>query len=146
MTATKTVAEILGDKYTPAMKEAFPDVDPGIYPYGYLLVVQLRTPKKKTTGGIILIDETRDDEIFRSQFGLVRSMGPSAFKRRDTLEPWPEGDWCKVGSFVRSVLYGGDRWYIPSGNKDQQVLFVATKDTDLIGELTADPLSFKVNI
>ena len=66
-------------------------------------------------------------------------MGPSTFKRRDTLEPWPEGAWCAVGDFVRAPMYGGDRWEVPV-NEHEKALFVAIKDTDLIGLVTADPL------
>lgn len=136
---TTSISAALGDAYTERLKEAFPDVDPGIVPMGYLLVLQLRTPVKKTKGGIILADDTRDADKYRTQTALVRSMGPSAFKRRDTLEPWPEGDWCAVGDFVRAPMYGGDRWEVPVSDKERAI-FIAIKDTDLIGLVTADPL------
>ncbi|MEN9704698.1 MAG: hypothetical protein RLZZ393_577 [Pseudomonadota bacterium] len=136
---TKAISDVLGVAYTERLKEAFPDVDPGIVPMGYLLVLQLRSPVKKTKGGILLADDTRDADKYRTQTALVRSMGPSAFRRRDTLEPWPEGDWCAVGDFVRAPMYGGDRWAVKiEGNED--ALFIAIKDTDLIGLVTADPL------
>ena len=40
--------------YEETMKEAFPDVDPGIQPFGSRVLVQIRTAKTKTSGGIIL--------------------------------------------------------------------------------------------
>ena len=136
----RAVAELFGDAYTPAMKEAFPDVDPGVQPYGYLIVLQIRTPLKKI-GSIIMADESRDAEKFRVQTGLVRCLGPAAFKRRDTLEPWREGDWCRPGDFVRCPMWGGDRWevQVPGGKPDDKALFLICKDTDLIGRVTMDP-------
>lgn len=141
----RAVIDILGRKhYTDAVKVSFPDVDPGIVPFGYLVLVQLRTPRRLSQGGLIIPDETRDAERYRVQTGLVRAMGPSAFKRRDTLEPWPEGNWCYPGHFVRCPMYGGDRWVVPvSGGqtKDEHAVFMICKDTDLIGRVTGDPLA-----
>lgn len=137
---TKTISNTLGVTCTERLKESFPDVDPGIIPMGYLLVLQLRSPVKKTKGGILLADDTRDADKYRTQTALVRAMGPSAFKRRDTLEPWPEGNWCEVGDFVRAPMYGGDRWEVPVSDKEK-ALFIAIKDTDLIGLVTGDPLA-----
>ena len=34
--------------------EAFPPCDPGIMPFGSRVIVQIRTPKTQTKGGIIL--------------------------------------------------------------------------------------------
>jgi len=135
---------VLKDKATTeALLIAFPDVDPGIVPFGYLVLLQLRTPRKLSKGGLIIPDDSRDAERYRVQTGLVRSFGPSAFKRRDNLLPWPEGDWCKVGDFVRCPMYGGDRWIVPvpGGLPDEHAVFMICKDTDLIGLVTGDPLA-----
>ena len=137
----KSVAEILGDRYTPAFKDAFPDIDPGIDPFGYLILLQISMPKKKI-GTIIVPDESKDAERWRVQTGLVRAMGPSAFKRRDTLEPWKEGEWCAVGDFVRCPMYGGDRWEVKiPGTSSDKALFLMVKDTDLIGLVRTDPIN-----
>ena len=121
--------------------EAFPEIDPGIRPFGYLVLLQLRTPRKKSAGGLIIIDDTRDAERYRVQTGKVISMGPSAFRRRDTLEKWPEGEWCAVGDFVRCPMYGGDRWVVKTGEGDEHAVFIIMKDTDLIGLVTGNPLA-----
>ncbi len=138
-----SVRDILGDKYTPAMAEAFPDVEPGIMPFGYLIMLQIRTPRNMAgkLGLIHKIDDTKDAEKWRVQTGLVRSMGPSSFKRRDTLEAWPEGNWCNPGDFVRCPMWGGDRWEVPvpGGKPDDRAIFMIVKDTDLIGVVTTDP-------
>ena len=40
--------------YEDAMAEAFPAVDAGIQPFGSRVLIQIRTPKKKSAGGIII--------------------------------------------------------------------------------------------
>lgn len=122
-----------------SIEEAFPAVDAGLTPFGNRVLVQIRTPKRKSAGGIILTDETKETELWNTQVARVVSLGPVAFKNRDTLEHWPEGDWCKIGDFVRVPKYGGDRWFVPVRN-DEQALFCLFKDLDLIGAVTIDPL------
>ena len=41
---------------------AFPDVKPGMVPYGARVVVQLRRVKKKTDSGLFLPTETQENE------------------------------------------------------------------------------------
>lgn len=139
------VKDILGKRYDASLKEAFPDVDPGIIPFGYLILLQIRTPKATagSKGLILKIDDTKDAEKWRVQTGLVRAMGPSAFKRRDTLAPWPEGDWCQAGDFVRCPIWGGDRWEVdvPGNKAGDKAIFMMVKDTDLIGKVTTDPMN-----
>jgi hypothetical protein len=144
-----SVAELLGDSYDENMQVAFPDVAVPYYPTGMLILVQLRRPKKliKLGGGktLILPDEAADSEKFRTQTSLVRAMGPAAFRRRDNLEPWPEGTWCQVGDFIRGPMYGGDRVAvpIPGGAGDDEVILMAIKDLDVLGVITGDPLAIK---
>lgn len=138
---TMTIEDVMGLLYTDDLRKAFPDTDPGIYPFGYMVVVQLRAPRMKSEGGIIMPDQVKDSDRYRTQTGLVRSIGPYAFKRRDTGEDWPGGDWCALGDFVRCPMYGGDRWFVKWGDKpDDLALFLIVKDTDLIGLVTGDPL------
>ncbi|MFZ5784007.1 MAG: hypothetical protein ACOY4R_27730 [Pseudomonadota bacterium] len=141
-----TVAELLGEAYTPALKVAFPDVAPPFVPCGYLILCQLRSPRKLSKGGIIIPDDTKDAEKYRTQTALVRFVGPAAFKRRDTLAPWPEGAWCDAGQFVRTPMYGGDRVAVPYGQGDEEALFMTIKDTDVMGVIVGDPLAVKTLI
>lgn len=145
-----SVAELMGKAYTEEMRVAFPDVPPSYYPAGKLILCQVRQAKKikKLASGhsLILADETVDNEKFRVQTAIVRAMGPAAFRNRNTLEPWPEGDWCNVGDFIRVPLYGGDRIAVPyktPEGTDDEVLFVAINDTDVTGVVIGDPLAVK---
>ncbi len=70
---------------------AFPSVDPGAKPLGARILVQLRRTKKKvTSAGIILVQETKETEKWNNMVAKVVDIGPLAFKKRDTMEPWPE--------------------------------------------------------
>lgn len=131
--------------YEDAMKEAFPAVEAGIRPFGSRVLVQIRTPKKKSSGGIILSNDTQDTEKWNTQIAKVISLGPLSFKNRNTMESWPEGDWCTVGEFVRVAKYGGDRWEVtaPDG---EVALFVIFNDLDILGQVLGDPLAIKAFI
>lgn len=139
----ESVKALLGVRYTEAMEVAFPDLDPGIAPVGALLLCQIRTPKRRLASGLIVPDEVRDAEKYNTQTALVRAMGPGAFRSRETLKPWPEGAWCEAGDFVRIPKWGGDRWAVSYGTGDDEAIFVAVKDLDVIGLVTGDPLKIK---
>jgi len=129
--------------------EAFPKCDPGVAPFGSRVLLQIRSAKKKTKGGIILLDETKDTEYANTQVAKVLSVGSLAFKNRNTLAPWPEGSWCAPGDFVRIPRYGGDRWSVKipgaAGTQDDgyEAIVVIFNDLDLVGKVTGDPLAIK---
>ena len=123
-----------------SIESAFPNADPGMKPVGSRVLVQLRKPKKKTSGGIILSDDSRDAERDNTQVAKVISVGSLAFKKRDTLESWPEGEWCKVGEYIRVPKYAPERWDVRTGNGvDDFTTFMIVRDTDVIGVVTGDP-------
>jgi co-chaperonin GroES (HSP10) len=129
-----------------ALQEAFPAVDPGAVPVGGRILVQWRAAKKTVTStGIVLIEETKETEKWNNQVAKVIAMGPLAFKKRDTLEPWPEGSWVDVGDFVRMPKWGGDRWEVPYGNSEdgETALFSVFNDHEVIAKVTGDPLKVK---
>ncbi len=144
----KTVTTISNEN---ALAEAFPAVDAGVQPFGSRVLVQIRTPKTMTSGGIILHSESRDTEKWNTQVAKVVSVGPLAFKNRNTKDPWPEGEWCKEGDFVRVPKYGGDRWEVPLQKRgadgfSESAMFVIFNDLDIIGQVTGDPLAIKAFI
>jgi co-chaperonin GroES (HSP10) len=126
-----------------SLDEAFPPAVPNFTPVGNKILLQIRSPKKKSAGGIILVDETRETDKWQSQVAKVISIGPVAFCNRTSLEKWPEGEWCAPGQFIRAPLYGGDRWYQkvnPEDPNSEEAIFLVIKDTDVIG-VVPDPLS-----
>jgi co-chaperonin GroES (HSP10) len=129
---------------------AFPSVDPGVKPLGARILVQLRRTKKKaTSAGIILVEETKETEKWNNMVAKVIDIGPLAFKKRDTMESWPEGSWCEVGDFIRVPKWGGDRWEVRVPGDDDfedPALFMVLNDHEIIGKLTGDPMAIKAFI
>lgn len=122
-----------------SLDDAFPKADPALEPFGSDLIIQLRTPKLQTEGGIILAEETRAIDADNTQVGKVIALGPLAFHNRETLQPWPEGAWAKPGDFVRVPKYGGDRWLRPAPDSiDGKCVFVLFNDLDLKGRIPED--------
>lgn len=132
--------------YENAMAEAFPAVDAGIQPFGSRVLIQIRTPKKKSNGGIIIDVGTQDTEKWNTQIGKVIALGPLAFKNRNDMKTWPEGEWCKAGEYVRVAKYGGDRWEVKVPGSDESAMFVIFNDLDIIGQVTGDPLAIRAFI
>ena len=120
--------------------EAFPAVNPGVRPFGEKVLVQLRMVRKRTAGGIVLAEETRDYNRDACLLGKVVALGPIAFHNRDTGEPWKEGTWCKPGDYVRVIKYGGDR-FKRKLNEDDFVEFVIMKDHEV--NAGVDPEAFE---
>lgn len=125
-----------------SLEEAFPTCDPGVEPFGSRVMVQIRTPKKATKGGIILLDDARETEGWNTQTAKVIAVGPLAFRNRTSMELWPEGTWCAPGDFVRVPKYGGDRWTVKVEGGDD-ALIVIFDDLNIVGKITGDPTKVK---
>jgi len=139
-----------------SLEEAFPKVDPGERPAGNQVLFQLRAPKARSAGGIIIDTETRRTELDNNQVAKVIAIGPIAFHNRGTGEPWPEGAWANVGDYARIPKYQGDRFIrhymrpdfevkdgkrIATETRDE-VHFVFMKDLAIIS-IISDPLSVR---
>lgn len=101
-----------------ALERVFPNVDPGVYPFGTRVLVQLRLERSQSRGGIALVQETKDTERWNEAVAQIIALGPLAFRKRDTLQPWAEGMWAEVGDFVRVPKFGGDRWEVAVDDQD----------------------------
>lgn len=122
-----------------SLDQAFPTADPGLQPFGSDVLVQLRTPRTKSKGGIIIPDEARETDQWNTQVAKVIALGPVCFCNRETLVPWPEGAWADVGHYVRVPKYGGDRWWVDTDDAaDKKALFVLFNDMDLKGRVPED--------
>ena len=119
-----------------SLEQAFPLADPGLEPFGSDVLVQIRTPRTRSAGGLYLPEETRETDLWNTQVAKLIALGPVAFCNRETLHPWPEGAWARVGEYVRVPKYGGDRWWadVPD-SEDGKALFVLFNDLDLKGRV-----------
>lgn len=131
-------------EFDQTLEEAFPKVDHNLRPFGSRVLVQLRTAKKKTKGGIVLATETQDTIQWNNQVGKVIAIGPTAFRDQKTLQPWPEGDWCKVGDYVRIPKHNADKFEVKVPGRDADdgdvALFALVDHLFLLGEVP-DPLA-----
>lgn len=146
----ESLAMLLGDRYSSAVEQVFPDIAPPIFPTGINILVQLRVEAKTITmknGQKLWIpDETADAQKARAQTAIVRAVGPAAYRDRKTLQLWPEGHWCVPGMFIRVPMYGGDRLEVLFERQDGSgdfVLFATFRDQDCLGVIVADPLTIR---
>ena len=116
-------------------EECFPVVDPGVDVAGDRVLVQLRREKVKSKGGIILVDETKQTIRFNETVAKVIAIGPLAYRSPDTLEPWPEGPWCKEGDLVRTIKYGGDRFVVQPDDDGAPVVFITLQAREIISKI-----------
>lgn len=121
-----------------SLDEAFPKADPGLQPFGSDVLIQLKTSPSHSAGGIALPVESRETDQWNMQVGKVIAFGPVCFCNRETLVPWPEGQWCQVGDYVRVPKYGGDRWWVDAEGPEGKALFVLFNDLDLKGRVPVD--------
>lgn len=127
-----------------SLDDAFPPVDCAHQPLGSRVIVQIRRAKKQTSGGIYIPEEARKTEASNTQIAKVVSIGPLAYKNRNTMDPWPEGAWCEVGTYARVPKYGGDRWTVKSG--EDEIEFVMFNDLDILAKVTGDPTTIRAFI
>lgn len=134
------------DQSYASIDEAFPQVEPGVIPLGARVLVQIRTTKQRTAGGIVLVEDSKETEKWNTQIAKIISLGPLAFCNRETGKPWTEGMWAGVGDFVRVPRWGGDRFEVKVPDQEESALFVIFNDHEMIAKITGDPLKMKAYI
>lgn len=125
------------------MEKWFPEVDPGMLPFGSRVLVQLKKPGKVTRGGIVLPEDTVEAEQDNTQVALVRATGPLAYRKRDNLAEWPEKMWCKPGTIVRVPRFGQHERLIFPDKDGEPVEFRLYDDFQMLGVVTSDPDRFR---
>ena len=92
-------------------------------PSGWRLLVLPFTPKEKTSGGIIIAQESLDRLRIATNCGYVLKIGPLAYFDK---EKYPTGPWCKEKDWVIFARYAGSRLPIEGGEvrilNDDEVL------------------------
>jgi len=106
----------------------FPDVNHGIVPTGGTVLIQGKFIPSTTKSGIILHDDLRQSETYDIVIGKIVAMGPLAYKNKETLEPYKEGNWCEVGDYV-FMPRSGSR--LSKEINDERYHFVMLEDTQI---------------
>jgi co-chaperonin GroES (HSP10) len=92
-------------------------------PSGWRILVLPFTPKEKTSGGLIIAQESLDRLRIATNCGYVLKIGPLAYHDK---EKYPTGPWCKEKDWVIFARYAGSRLPIEGGEvrilNDDEVL------------------------
>lgn len=117
----------------------FPDLDPGLSPFGSRVLVQLKVPKKKV-GSLFIPEDVRDTNRDNTQIAMIRAKGRLAFRDRKTLAAWPEGVWCEEGDIVLVPRFGqSERWQVKNPEDGELVEFRLYDDVAILGHCTRHP-------
>jgi co-chaperonin GroES (HSP10) len=133
------------ETYEEKLSWFFPKVELPYVPFGGRVLVQMKRVPVKSRGGIQLTHDAIDTELWNTQVGILAAIGPLAFRNKDNLAPWSEGMWARVGDFVRTPKYGGDRVEVDLPGTEEKILFAAFNDHELLG-LVKDPLKIRAFI
>lgn len=122
---------------TPTIKlKPFPPVeslDPGIEPLEYNVLVMMPQIEDKTSGGLLMADETKDHESTAQVIAMIVDLSPMAF----SFAEWPRNPdgslMCpeKVpspGDIVRIKKYAGTEWKDEAGH-----LYRIINDKEVLG-------------
>jgi len=105
-------------------------------PTGWRILVLPFKIKDKTKGGILITDDVIERSQVASTCGLVLKVGPDAYKDK---ERYPQGPWCKEGSWVVFARYAGSRMKIDGGEvrllNDDEVLATVEDPEDIFHEI-----------
>jgi chaperonin GroES len=105
-------------------------------PTGWRLLVLPFKMKEKTKGGILITDDVIERSQVASTCGLVLEVGPDAYNDK---KRFPEGPWCKKGTWVIFARYAGSRMKIDGGEvrllNDDEVLATVENPEDIFHEI-----------
>lgn len=122
---------------TPTIKlKPFPDVsslDPGIEPLEFNVLVMMPLIEEKTSGGLLMADETKDHESTGQTIAMMVALSPMAF----SFAEWPrnadrslafEEKIPRPGLICRIKKYAGTEWRDEAGN-----IYRIINDKDVLG-------------
>ena len=117
-------------------KEVTTDTDKLPKPTGWRMLVLPFKMKEKTKGGILITDDVVERAQVASTCGLVLALGPDCYKDK---ERYPDGPWCKKGSWVIFARYAGSRIKIDGGEvrllNDDEVLATVENPEDIFHDI-----------
>lgn len=117
---------------------AFPSVDPGVIPLGARILVQLRTVRERTSGGIVIVEDTKQFNKANTQLAKIIHLGPLSYRNRDTGELWKEGVWARPGDYVRIPKWGGDRFERSISGTNDTAIFAIFSDHELVAKVNPE--------
>jgi len=113
------------------IEKHFPQVESGATPCGNQIIIQLRTVPKKSAGGIVFVEETKEFNQGNTVVARVVSLGQIAYRDRNSGDSWKEGSWAEVGDIVLAPRYGGFRFSVSIPDTDDEAHFAVLNDYDI---------------
>lgn len=115
-----------------------------IRPMFWRLLVEIPAPKKKSAGGIILTEDTRDAEKAYLCVGKLMAVGELAFKRTvDNSLHFNRQRLPKLGDWLLFARHSGQQ--IRPSDEETETHFVMLNDTDILG-VVGDPEIIKAYV
>lgn len=118
----------LHDEREEYVKQHFPSASCGAEPVGNKILVQLRTIKSMSSGGILLANDTQEFNNGNTRIAIVRKLGHIAFKNRETGVQWGEGAWAEIGDVVIIPAFGGFRFDLDIPGSKDKAIFATLND------------------
>lgn len=87
-------------------------------PSGWKLMVLMLTIPEKSTGGVIVVDDAKEQRSLSSPQGIILAMGPAAYTDRERFSV--EGElvkWHDVGDRITFVKYDASTFQIANGQR-----------------------------
>jgi len=110
--------------------EPFPEIDPGVKAVGHRVLVQYRSSKKMSAGGIIIPGTSQEIDALQTTVVKVVSMGNGCYKARASGETWASGAWCDTGDMVLIPKFAGQRFRVG------EAWFTMLNDDNILGRVT----------
>lgn len=114
----------------------FPEIDPGRYPLGNRILVQLLLIKKRV-GSIILANDTQEFNKEATVVGRIIRVGDIAFRDRNSGSVWKEGAWASPGDIVLLPKFTGINRVEVKLNEEESVIFATYHDYDVVDKITS---------
>lgn len=87
-------------------------------PSGWKLSVLVLTLPEETSGGLLVVDDSRDSRSLASPQGVILGMGPAAYTDRDRFEV--DGvltPWHAIGDRISFVKYDAQMFQVANGQR-----------------------------
>lgn len=120
--------------------QPFPEIDHQHEAMAHYVLVQIRRARDRV-GSIILAAESQAVEQYNADIGKVVSVGPLAFRDRETGEPWPGTTPVQPGEFVRFPQYGGKSFWLEHNGQKEGVKFALFRDSEILAKVVDPTLS-----
>lgn len=107
MREAETLEALSNDQWISEAEVKDPSPLPSVV--GWKLLIRPVAIRRRTKGGILLPDKTKDDIAYLTTVGRVLAMGPLSYRREDMLVNKQYVPWCSIGDYVTYGKFSGKK-------------------------------------